>query len=268
MANAASPPLMREFKIVFDRYYWLTALLIAHNAITRVYRNSFLGMLWTLIQPLSTVTIYALIMPLIMHHKTQDYVLYLIVSVPLWTFIHNSITYASHSLMKASEALKRCVMSSTVFPISDVFRLGYTYLISFGVMYGFCIIFVTDFDPIVLLLPLYLLPVLAILMAGAVAIAFVAPYARDIGECVSLVMNICFWATPIIYPIAAVPEKYRIIFEFNPFYIMMRPAQQIVYGHHVPDAHATITLALLTAVTVTLCYAIYRKCRRNYIYYL
>lgn len=259
---------LREFKRFSDRYYWMTAFLIAQNAIARQYKNSFLGMVWTMILPLVQVIILSLVMPMIMRFPTQNYVLYLVTSFPLWNFISTSLIQSSSSITNQAETLKRCVVSSTVFPVADVLKGFYTYAVSFATMYGFCLLFLVTFDPLLFLLPLYLLPVVMTVMALSVAISFVSPYIRDTAELMLVGMNIMFWLTPVVYPLAVVPEDMRFWFWLNPFYLMMHPAHQIVYEHQLPGAGITLALIALTAAAIAASYAVYRVCRRNYVYYL
>lgn len=259
---------LREFRRFADRYYWLTAYMLAQNSITRQYRNSFLGMAWTVLQPLMQVTIFAIVMPLIMRFPVENYVLYLIVSYPLWAFISVTLIQSSNSIINQAETLKRCVVSSTVFPIADVLRNLYTYFISFTTMYAFSLVFLTPFHSIVLLFPLFLLPIVIIVMAVAVAVAFVAPYIRDIGEFMLIGMNVMFWLTPVIYPLEAIPESVQGWFWLNPFFVMMHPIHEIIYHHRLPGIGAMLALLALTGLAVAVSYAIYRVCRRNYVYYL
>lgn len=259
---------LQEFRILLDPYYLKTALLIAHNAIARQYRNSFMGILWMLIMPLTQVLIFSIVMPRIMRFPVEDYVLFLVSVYPLWSFISSCLVGATASLTSQAETIKRCVISKTVFPIADVLRQFYTYLVSFGVMYLFCMLFAWKWSPLILLVPLYLLPVLVIVTALAVAISFVAPYIRDIMEALMVVMNVGFWLTPVIYPISVVPEHLQRWFYLNPFHIMLRPMYLLGYEQRIPGFLDTFLLLALTAAAVAGSYAVYRVCRRNFVYYL
>lgn len=262
------PSATRQFRRLFDIYYWKTAVLIAENNLGRQYRNSFLGMLWTLVQPVTMVLIYSLIMPLIMRFPQEDYILFIIASLPLWTFISGCLVASGQSILSQAETLKRCMISSTVFPVADVLKNAYTYAISFIAMYIVAALMLWRFDPIVLLLPLYLLPLLAIIMAASIALAFVAPYIRDMGELVTMGLNALFWLTPILYPLSVLPEYAQRIMLFNPLYIMIAPVQDLAFRHQLPSADMTLRLLVLTVLAVVVSYFIYRKCRRNYVYYL
>jgi lipopolysaccharide transport system permease protein len=259
---------LRQFGIFLDPYYWQTAVLIAKNGLARQYRNSFLGMLWTLLQPLTMVIIYATIMPLIMRSSAHDYALYIIVSLPVWGFFSSSFIAASTSILGNGEILKRCMISSTVFPIADVLRCTYTFFISFLTMYTVAIILFSAFNPLIFLLPLYFIPVLMIVGAVAIAIAFIAPYIRDVGEMIVVSMNMLVWATPVIYQITILPKWAQTLMHWNPFYIMLHPIQMIAYEHQLPGFYDVLHLLGLTVVAILLGTTIFRMCRRNYVYYL
>lgn len=261
---------LRQFSIIFNRYYWETAILIARNGLARQYRNSFLGMFWTMLQPLTMVMVYTTIMPMIMKTaRVENYPLYIVISLPLWSFFHTTLTGACNSLLTNGETLKRCMISSTVFPVADVLRNSYTLSIAFCTMYSVAILFgYAHVHPYLLLVPLYFVPVLIILQATSIAIAFVAPYVRDVGELITMGMTITFWLTPVVYTPSHLPAEAMQYICWNPFYIMMHPIHMLAYGQTMPDLAATASLLGLMLVAIGVGFGIFRLCRRNYVYYL
>jgi ABC-type polysaccharide/polyol phosphate export permease len=260
--------LIPEWSRISDRYFWLTAFIIARNSITREYQSSFLGVVWTVILPLIQVVIYALIMPLIMARKVDDYVLYLIASFPLWAFISASLVQSCNSIINQAETIKRCVVSSVVFPIADIMKQFHTYAVSFFTMYLFCILFVVEFDAIVFWLPIVLLPLFITMLATSIAIAYAAPYVRDIGFAVHMLVTITFWLTPVIYPLDAVPEQYHWLFWLNPFFVLMHPVQQLLFAHSLPTTMEMLAACGVMVAAILFSLFLYRLCRRNYVYYL
>lgn len=259
----------RQFAILFNKYYWQTAVMIAKNGLARMYRNSFLGILWTLFQPLTMVIVYASIMPLIMRSPASNYTLYIIVSLPVWGFFASSIVGASQSILSNGETLKRCVVSSSVFPVADVLRNVYTFFVSFFTIYVVGLMFgIAHFSATVFLVPLYFIPILIIIGACAIAIAFIAPYIRDIGDLASISMTMLFWLTPIVYQIDMLPSKVQALMRFNPFFIMIHPIQMLAYDNKLPGINDVINLLALTLISILLGFAIFRVCRKNYVYYL
>ena len=130
-----------EVDKVTDKYYLLTAFIIASNSITRQYRDSFLGVLWTVIQPSMQVIVYAVVFSTIMRFPVENYLVYLISGVLLWGFISSSLISSANSLIVQHDIIKRCMISKTVFPIAEVLRSLYTYVVSFLVMYILILLF-------------------------------------------------------------------------------------------------------------------------------
>lgn len=258
-----------EVDKVTDKYYLLTAFIIASNSITRQYRDSFLGVLWTVIQPSMQVIVYAVVFSTIMRFPVENYLVYLISGVLLWGFISSSLISSANSLIVQHDIIKRCMISKTVFPIAEVLRSLYTYVVSFLVMYILILLFTNhNIGIAIALFPLYLGAVVITLSSLSVALAFLTPYVRDVVDCINIALNISFWLTPIVYPIEMVPESKRFLFEFNPFYILTRPIVTIIYNNHIPTMYHTITLIALVLVSIVVSYMIYRLCRRDYVYYL
>lgn len=259
---------LSQWRIFGDRYYWLTAVLIARSNLSKQYRNSFLGIVWTLLQPLSMVLVYALIIPLITHFPFENYALYIICTLPLWSFISTTLVGSHISLLAQGETLKRCMVSSTVFPIADVFRNAYTYFIAFGCMYGAALVLGYPWSWYVLLWPIYFIPVLIAITSLSIGISYTSPYVRDIGDALTVLMNMMIWFSAVIYPISALPEWAQAIMAWNPFHILLAPVIELVYFQRLPDLLQTAQLAGVTSLAVMVGYFFFRICRRNYVYYL
>jgi ABC-type polysaccharide/polyol phosphate export permease len=260
---------MTSFTIFFDRYYWQTVLMIARNSLARQYRNSFLGLLWTLLQPFCMVIIYTLIMPLIMRAITPNYVLYIIVALPMWNFFSAALISSANSIIANGETLKRCIISSTVFPLAEVGRHAYTLFVSFVTMYVVALLLgVVSFSPLIFLVPLYFIPILITIGALAVAIAFIAPYVRDIGEFVYMAINMLFWLTPVVYQISVLPANIQSFMEWNPFFIMIHPIQMLACNHIMPSMGETLQLIAVAIIAIAVGSSFFKICHRNYVYYI
>lgn len=265
MLNA---PSLAQWKIFGDIYYWRTALFIAKSNLAKQYRNSFLGIIWTLVQPLSMVVVYAIIIPLIAHFSTENYPLYIICTLPLWGLISNSLVSANYTLLAQAETLKRCMISTTVFPIAEMIRLSYTYFISFAVMYVVVMLMGYSVSWHVLLWPLYFIPVMLSITGICIGIAYAAPYVRDIAEAIVVGMNVMIWFSAVVYPITAVPEWVGRIMAWNPLYILLQPLIELVYYQRLPGLFIMVKLFGVMFISLAIGYTLYRVCRRNYVYYL
>jgi ABC-type polysaccharide/polyol phosphate export permease len=254
---------------LLDPYYYQAAFIIAQNGILRQYRASFLGIAWMVLVPLTQVAVFAFIMPVI-SGRPHDlaYVTFLVSTFPLWAFIAGALSGSTMSLLTQADAIKRCMVSTTVFPVADVLRHFYSFAISFAVMTAACAVLSGRFTPWVLLTPLYLVPVLVSVCSLAVALSFISPYVRDTPDCLHVVMSVMFWLTPVVYPIEAVAPSQQHWFYWNPFYLLMRPVCLLTYSGVLPGVADTARLLLVTAASAALGYAVHRFARRDFVYYL
>lgn len=259
---------LHKFRVMLSKYYLLSCYLIAKNQITRVYRNSFLGTIWTLVQPTVQILVYGYVFSIITRFPIANYAIYLVTSIILWNFINLSLTTATTSLLWNADTIKRCLISKTIFPIANSLKCFYNFIISFAILYVLVSIFYQEFSFTILLVPVYLIFILTIIFSTSIALAFATPYIRDIAEFLTIGLNFAFWLTPIVYPIEAMSEKWQFVQNFNPFYIMLRPFLEIVYHQHIPSYFSIISLLTLTIISVIVSYSIYKICRKNFIFYL
>ena len=227
-----------------------------------------MGILWSFLHPMAQVLIYSQLFARIMKFPVENYLLLLSSSFLLWGFITTSITGNCNSLIGNSEKILRCTIPRTIFPLAGVFTNLYNYLLAFIMM----ILFVTLFNvapPVtIFLLPIYLVWIIFIVSSTAISFAYLTTYVRDLPEVTTVVFNIFFWLTPIVYPIEIIPQEYHYLYSFNPLYIIVRPVINVVYNGILPSLGAHIELLILTAILTAVNYYIYRKCGKDFIYYL
>ena len=105
-------------------------------------------------------------------------------------------------------------------------------------------------------------------MALSVGIAFVAPYIRDVGDALIVALNMVFWVSAVVFPVTVLPDWVQPIIQWNPFYVLMYPVIALVYEHRLPESEMMMRLFFLLALSVAVGYGFYRRCRRNFVYYL
>lgn len=260
--------ITHQLKIFANPYYWRSAVLIASSAVARQYRNSFLGALWLILPSAAMMCIYTLVMPLIMHSDPRTYATYLLATLPLWTFIASSLSTSTYALLSNAETLKRCMISSSVFPVADVLKNAYSYMVGFVGMAIIALVIGLPLSWHVLLLPLYFIPVLLSVMFLSVGISYIVPYVQDIKDAIAIAMNVLVWLSAVIYPITALPEYAQKLMHYNPLYVLLEPSIALVSGQHFPDVFAMLRLWIVMCLSLAFGYTLYRIGGRNYVYYL
>ena len=94
------------------------------------YKGSFLGVLWSFINPLLSVLVYAIVFPYIMRIKVENYLIYLITGIIPWTFFTSSINLGLISVLSNADIIKKVYFPRIILPISTVTSCLVNFLIS------------------------------------------------------------------------------------------------------------------------------------------
>jgi ABC-type polysaccharide/polyol phosphate export permease len=262
--------MFRELpKTFFNINYLRGIVLLTQVSLMRQYRATFLGSLWTALQPAVYILILSFSFSLILRMQVKDYALYLMSGFVPWSFIIASLVDGSKTLLQNQQVLQRCQLSRSMFVVANVAVAAYNFLVAFVVMYFIvAVLILHDFNPLVFLVPIVAIPLIIFCISGAMMFSYIAPYIRDVPPLVAIVLQAFFWATPISYTIEAIPEEKRYLFELNPFYILIKPIQNVTYYKVIPSIHDLLIATAVAILSSIIAFIFYRLLRRNAIYYL
>lgn len=188
-----------------------------------VYKQTILGPLWFFIQPILTTLTYTIIFGKIAKISTDSIppVLFYLSGITLWNYFSDCLTSTSDTFIKNANIFGKVYFPRLVIPISVVI----SNLMKFAVqLFLFLIVFAYYAISGASLHPnwtLILLPLLVINMgfiglgAGMIISAMTTKY-RDLRFVITFGIQLLMYATPIIYPLSSIPEKYRWAVQLNP----------------------------------------------------
>ena len=183
------------------------------------YKNSILGYLWSILNPLSLALVFYFAFKFVMKIKIENFALFLICGLFPWQWFSNSISASAGFLLANASLIKKVNFPKCFIPLSGVLNDTFHFLASLPVIFGF--LFLYHFYPTftwIYGIPLMILPQLLITYGGALIVSSVNLFFRDLERLIIIALNIIFYLTPIIYDISFVPERYRKFFLINPLY--------------------------------------------------
>lgn len=213
------------------------------------YHGSGLGLLWTLVNPLLMMAGLALIFPLLIRVNMADYILYLFAGITTWGLISGAVAGGGESILSNVGLIRRVYVPRQVFPLVTVL-IEITNLVValialhlIGILFGLHI--ATD-------LP-YLLAAIVVTGVFAIGVAYVfsilVVYFRDLKHIMGVGLQAVFYITPIIYPVAMLPENARAIMEWNPLFQFVRLFQLAIHSPAAADwSYFPIPLLIAAAV--------------------
>ena len=216
------------------------------------YKQTLLGVFWIVLQPLMTTAIYSVFFGYIARIATEGkpYPVYVLATIVLWQFFVRTLSDASTSVHSQQSLIGKVYFPRVILPISVALSSAFDFLINFSV--SLLIISAMGYPP-----PLRGAGALLFFVAAAVFAvglgfwlsALDALY-RDVRYLLSFVLQVWYFATPILYPISAIPERWHWVFWLNPMVPLVQGFRWCVLSDVTPpdSLQLLLTLAIIAIV--------------------
>ena len=219
------------------------------------YKGSFLGVLWSFINPLLSVVVYAIVFHYIMRFNINHYLIYLISGIIPWTFFTTSVNMGMNSILFNSEIIKKVYFPRVILPISSVTSGLINFLISCIIVILFAI-----FSGVGISIYLFMLPIVIIIQyIFTLGIVFILSaleiYVRDIEHIINFLISMLFYVTPILYTPSYVPEKFAWILKINPLAYIIEAYHSIIYYKTIPNMG---DLGVILTISIFILFAGYK----------
>ena len=232
--------------------------------ITGKYKKSFLGILWSFVSPLLQIAVYAFVFQVILKSEIPNYTVYLCCGLIPWQYFSSVIIRGAACIIDNGNIIKKVYFPREILPISVVTSEGVNFLISTIIIIGFAI-----FGGIGLSVNiLWYFVILAIQYVVSVGCAFIVSslsvYFRDLLHLLSIIIQLLFYATPIVYSTSAVPAELQWIVKINPMSYLIEAYRNIFYNKMPPDAKGLLICFAMGIVLCVIGYFTFRKLEKRF----
>lgn len=229
------------------------------------YKASFLGILWSFINPLLMVLVYAIVFPYIMRVQTENYLIFLICGVIPWNWFVNVVSQGTTCITNNANLIKKVYFPREVLPISTVSAGLINFLISCIIIVIFVLLGGCGLSWHIIFLPLIALVQYIISLAIVFVLSAFNVYVRDVEYMVTFLINMLFYATPILYSSSMFSDGWFIwIFRLNPFAHLINAYRDIFYVHQIPNLLNLFILLIVGIILLIIGYKIFKKLERRF----
>jgi lipopolysaccharide transport system permease protein len=229
--SAEAPVILEEFLIIiqpkrgwvgFDlgeiwRYRELLYFL-AWRDIKLRYKQTVLGAAWAILQPVLTMVVFTLFFGKLAQMPSDGvpYAIFSYCALVPWTYFANALSNAGNSLVGSANLISKVYFPRLIVPGASVLAGALDFGIAFSVLLGMMLYYGIVPSWGFLLVPvLFLLTMGTALGVGTWLSALNVEY-RDIRYVIPFMIQLWMFATPIVYPLSLVPERYRLLVALNP----------------------------------------------------
>jgi lipopolysaccharide transport system permease protein len=237
-----------------------------------VYKQTILGPLWFIIQPLLTTIIFTVIFGRIASLPTDglpQFLFYMSGTV-VWSYFAACIAKTSNTFIANANLFGKVYFPRLVVPVSILISSLISFAIQFGLFHLFMLYFALSGSVIRPNLSILLLPVLIFLMAGlglgfGIIISALTTRYRDLQQLVTFGVQLLMYATPVIYPTSTLPEKYRWILQANPMTPIIETFRFAFLGAGTIDALNLLYSFIFMIIVLFIGLLLFRRVETNFV---
>ena len=228
------------------------------------YKGSFLGVLWSFVNPLLQVLVYAIVFPYIMRVKTDNYLQYLIIGIIPWTFFTTVINQGMITVRMNAGIIKKVYFPREILPISVATSGLVNFIISCIIILLFCLFGGIGVSFHILLLPIIALIQFLFSLGLIFALSAINIYVKDTEYIVQFVINMLFYATPVLYSTSLFPENIRWLLYLNPMTEIIESYRCIFMYHTMPSISGILYLVIISIIIAVVGLMIFRKLEKGF----
>lgn len=228
------------------------------------YKGSFLGVLWSFVNPLLMTLVYAIVFPFLLRSSQPHYTTFIVMAVLPWTWFTTSLAQGTNSILVNGGIIKKVYFPRSILPISIVTSGLVNFLISCIIIFIFLIFSGIGFSINIIFLPLIIL-IQYILQLGIILItSSIDVYIRDAEYIINFFVSLLFYATPVLYSLDMFPQKLSMIMQLNPLATLISSYRNIFYYQTTPDFLMLGYVAILSLVILFIGIKVFNKLEKGF----
>ena len=235
----------KELKEYRDLFYFLV-----WRDIKVLYAQTILGFLWAIIQPLIQIILFTIVFGKVAKISSEGipYILFSTVAIIPWTYMSQSMTQSSQSLVTGQHMLGKVYFPRLIFPLTSVSAKLVDFVISMLIILGVILYYRVVPTWNLLLFPVLVLIMMSISAGVGMWLSAMAIRFRDIRHAMPFVVRMLMYTAPIVYSASSISENYRILYSLNPIVAVIEGFRACLLGTPVPWLYiwpGLITTAIL-----------------------
>jgi lipopolysaccharide transport system permease protein len=230
------------------------------------YKQSFLGGLWAILQPLSVALIFSVIFSLFITVPTDGvpHLIFYYAALFPWTFFATSVTTGSNSLITNMHLVTKIYFPREIMPLASMIAALFDFAIAGLIYFGFALVYQVQFGPSLILLPVLVLIQVIFTTGVVLTLAALNVFYRDIRFVVPLGLQLFMYVTPIIYPVSVIPDRLLSLYMLNPMASLIDAYRVILIHGQWPDPVFLGSALLVSVILFIAAYIFFGRAARSF----
>jgi lipopolysaccharide transport system permease protein len=236
--------------------------LVSRDFKTR-YKRSYLGILWSLVNPLLLIIVYTLAFDYIMKIRVKNFPMFFMCGYLPWSYLSSSLMIALSSLSDSGYLIKAVYFPREILPLSIVISCLFHFLITF--IFVFPILLIYGYVPhgSYLVLPVIILLQTIFIFGLSLFLSSIHVFFRDLRYILDVLLMAWFWVTPIAYPMSLIPDPYLSLYQLNPMTLFATAYREVLLEGVLPMTGHWVTILLATVGSLGLGYLAFSRINKR-----
>ncbi|MEA2094006.1 MAG: ABC transporter permease [Pseudomonadota bacterium] len=229
------------------RFRYFLSILVARN-IKLKYQQSWLGLLWTIINPLMILAILLTVFTRVIRIQIEDYWAFLVTGYFVYHFVSQATLAAASVLDEYAVMIRSVAVPRSATVLAAITSRFLEFLLEFTLALLVVVVFHHHALPLSILWVPLLVFLMFMLTAGlSLMISALAVFYYDVRHMLPIALTALFYISPVVYSVNMVPEQYHAIYYLNPLAVLLDLLHATVYAGTMPPTDLFVVCVLQTS---------------------
>lgn len=249
------------------KYRFLIKQLVMRDFKTK-YKRSVLGVLWSFLNPLLTMTIQYIVFSTLFRSDIPNFIIYLLSGIICYNFFAETAGLCLSSIVSNASLIHKVYLPKYIYPFSRALSSSINLLLSLLPLLLMMLLTRTPITPAILLLPFALIMLFLFSYGVGLLLATLMVFFRDTQFLWGVLSMLWMYLTPIFYPETIIPQGFLTLYKLNPMYHVLRFVRTILMAGQSPAPRAYLYCFLLCIAPLLLGLWIFRRKQDRFILYI
>ncbi|MDZ7277961.1 ABC transporter permease [Pantoea eucrina] len=241
--------------------------------ITGRYRGSFMGVLWSFINPVLMLTVYTFVFSVVfkarwgtgsVSESKSDFAIILFVGLIVHTLFAETLMRAPTLILGNVNYVKKVIFPLEVLSVTSMASVLFHSVISLIVLLSAFFIFNGFIHWTVVFIPMVFFPLIIVSIGLSWFLSSLGVFIRDVGQTIAIITMILMFLSPIFYPVSALPEKFQHVIMLNPLTFIIEQSRNVIIWGKMPDFTGLALYSLAALCLMWLCFFWFQKTRKGF----
>lgn len=229
------------------------------------FARSKMGALWMILNPLAQASIYAIVLSEVLAAKLPHvdsksaYAVYLMAGTAAWGLFSEILTRCTTVFIDYANTLKKIAFPRLCLPLIVAGSALVNHLLLLAAIVVIYLFLGHPINSAWLILPIGMLLIVLFAFGLGIILGLLNVFSRDVGQVLSIVLQLWFWLTPVVYTIDTLPSRFRFLLELNPMTALVSIYQNALLRGEAPQWSQLVTPLLIGAGLFLLSFWIFRR---------